>query len=65
LDWTYISPAAEIHPGQRTGEYRVSGDQLLVNDDGKSTISFEDYAVAVLDELEQGTHIGERMSVAN
>jgi uncharacterized protein len=65
LDWTYISPAAEIHPGQRTGEYRVSGDQLLVNDEGKSTISFEDYAAAVLDELEQGTHIGQRMSVAN
>lgn len=65
LDWTYISPAAEIHPGRRTGAYRISGDQLLVNDEGKSTISFEDYAVAVLDELERGTHLGQRMSVAN
>jgi putative NADH-flavin reductase len=65
LDWTYISPAAEIHPGRRTGEYRVSGDQLLVDEEGKSHISFEDYAVAVLDALEQGAHFGRRMSVAN
>jgi putative NADH-flavin reductase len=65
LDWTYISPAAEIRPGRRTGEYRISGDQLLVNDDGKSTISIEDYAVAVLDQIEQGAHLGERISVAN
>jgi putative NADH-flavin reductase len=65
LDWTYISPAAEIHPGRRTGAYRVSGDQLLTNEEGRSTISFEDYAVAVLDEIEQGAHFGQRMSVAN
>lgn len=65
LDWTYISPAAEIHAGQRTGEYRVSDDQLPVNDEGLSSISFEDYAVAVLDEIEQGAHLGRRMSVAN
>jgi putative NADH-flavin reductase len=65
LDWTYVSPAAEIHPGRRTGEYRISDDRLLVNDDGKSTISFEDYAVALLDELERGAHLGQRMSVAN
>ncbi|MEO5815676.1 MAG: NAD(P)H-binding protein [Gemmatimonadaceae bacterium] len=65
LDWTYISPAAEIRPGRRTGEYRISGDQLLVNDAGKSTISIEDFAVAVLDQLEQGAHVGERISVAN
>ena len=65
LDWTYISPAAEIHPGTRTGKYRVSGEQLLVNEEGRSVISFEDYAVAVLDELEKGAHIRERMSVAD
>jgi putative NADH-flavin reductase len=57
LDWTYISPAAEIHPGSRTGRYRVSGDQLLENDQGESTITFEDYAVALLDELESGAHL--------
>ena len=51
--------------GQRTGEYRVSDDQLPVNDEGLSSISFEDYAVAVLDVIEQGAHLGRRMSVAN
>jgi putative NADH-flavin reductase len=64
LEWTYISPAPEIHPGERTGRYRISGDHLLVNDEGKSTISFEDYAVAVLDELEKSAHLKQRMSVA-
>jgi putative NADH-flavin reductase len=64
LDWTYLSPAAEFAPGAHTGQYRVSGDQLLVDDKGKSFISFEDYAVAVLDELEQPHHIGERFGVA-
>ncbi|MEO8334604.1 MAG: NAD(P)H-binding protein [bacterium] len=65
LDWTYISPAAEVRPGRRTGAYRVSGDQLLTNDAGESTISFEDFAVAVLDQIEQHAHVGERISVAN
>jgi uncharacterized protein len=64
LDWTYLSPAAEIQPGRRSGAYRVSGEQLLVNEEGKSTISFEDYAVAVLDELERNEHVGERFAVA-
>jgi putative NADH-flavin reductase len=64
LDWTYLSPAAEIAPGERTGTYRTSGDQLLVDANGKSFISFEDYAVAVLDELEHPTHIGQRFGVA-
>ncbi len=65
LDWTYISPAAELRAGRRTGEYRISGDQLLVNDEGKSTMSFEDYAVAVLDQIETGAHLGERISVGD
>src|SRR6476659_4903773 len=52
LDWTYLSPAAEIAPGKRTGKYRTTDDKLLTDDKGKSFISFEDYAVAVLDELE-------------
>jgi uncharacterized protein len=64
LDWTYLSPAAEIHPGRRSGEYRVSGDQFIVDEKGKSTITFEDYAVAVLDELEKPQHVGERFAVA-
>jgi uncharacterized protein len=64
LEWTYLSPAAEIAPGERTGTYRTTGDQLLVDGDGKSFITFEDYAVAVLDELEDPRHVGCRFGVA-
>jgi len=64
LDWTYLSPAVEIGPGERTGQYRTTGDQVLVDAAGKSFISFEDYAVAVLDELERPRHIGRRFGVA-
>ena len=64
LDWTYLSPAAEIGPGERTGKYRTTGDQLLVDSAGKSFISFDDYAVAVLDELERPRHVGRRFAVA-
>ncbi len=64
LDWTYLSPAAEIGPGERTGTYRTTGDQLLVDAAGKSFITFEDYAVAVLDELERPQHVGRRFGVA-
>ncbi len=64
LNWTYLSPAAETGPGERTGKYRTTADQLLVDSAGKSFISFEDYAVAVLDELERPRHIGRRFGVA-
>lgn len=64
LDWTYLSPAAEIAPGQRTGKYRTTDDKLLTDDKGKSFISFEDYAVAVLDELERPKHVAKRFGVA-
>jgi putative NADH-flavin reductase len=64
LDWTYLSPAAEIGPRERTGSYRTTGDQLLTDAAGKSFISFEDYAVAVLDELERPKHISGRFGVA-
>jgi hypothetical protein len=64
LDWTYLSPAAEIAPGERTGRYRTTGDQFLVDDQGRSFITFEDYAVAVVDELEQPQHVGRRFGVA-
>jgi putative NADH-flavin reductase len=64
LDWTYLSPAAEIAPGARSGKYRTTGDQLLVDAKGKSFITFEDYAVAVLDELERPKHVGKRFGVA-
>ncbi len=65
LDWTYLSPAAEIAPGERTGTYRTTDDQLLVDAEGRSFITFEDYAVAVLDELERPQHVGRRFGVAH
>jgi uncharacterized protein len=64
LDWTYLSPAAEIAPGKRTGKYRTTKDQLLKDDSGRSFITFEDYAVAVLDELEHPKHVATRFGVA-
>jgi putative NADH-flavin reductase len=64
VDWTFLSPAAEIHPGERTGKYRTTGDQFLADDKGKSSISYEDYAVALLDELERPRHAGQRFGVA-
>lgn len=65
LDWTYISPAAAIEPGERTGTYRKGNDQLLVDAQGNSAISAEDYAVALVDELEKNEAIQRRISVAN
>ncbi|MFG2370115.1 NAD(P)-dependent oxidoreductase [Streptomyces sp. NPDC048504] len=64
LDWTYVSPAAEIAPGTRTGRFRVGGDQFMTDDQGRSFISAEDYAVAFVDELEADAHPRGRMSVA-
>lgn len=64
LDWTFLSPAAEIHPGERTGHYRTTADQFIADDQGRSRISYEDYAVALLDELERPQHVGRRFGVA-
>ncbi|WP_372350454.1 NAD(P)-dependent oxidoreductase [Streptomyces sp. KL116D] len=64
LDWTYISPAAEIAPGERTGEFRIGGDRLMTDPAGNSRISAEDYAVAFVDEIERDAHSRGRMSVA-
>lgn len=63
LDWTYISPSAEIAPGERTGRFRVGTNQLLSDAQGKSFISMEDFAFAVLDEIENPVHIREQMTV--
>jgi hypothetical protein len=64
LEWSFLSPAAEIAPGERTGRYRTTADQFLVDAAGRSFITFEDYAVAVLDELERPQHVGRRFGVA-
>lgn len=63
LDWTYISPPPGFTPGERTGTFRVGGDEVLVGPDGTAAISFEDYAIAVVDELEQPQHRGARFTV--
>jgi uncharacterized protein len=63
LDWTYVSPAAFIHPGERTGRYRLGGDELVADENGNSEISAEDYAIAIADLLEQGAHPGARVAV--
>ena len=62
--WTYLSPPARLAPGERTGVYRPGGDELLVDGSGESSISMEDYAVAVVDEAERAHHIGRRFTVA-
>ncbi|MEU0569834.1 NAD(P)-dependent oxidoreductase [Nonomuraea sp. NPDC005983] len=64
VDWTYVSPAAEIGPGERTGVYRIGGDQLLTDARGRSYISAEDFAVAIADEVENGAHPRKRITVA-
>ncbi|WP_432092711.1 NAD(P)-dependent oxidoreductase [Streptomyces sp. bgisy100] len=63
IDWTNISPAAKIAPGERTGSYRTALDDLVTDDNGDSAISVEDYAVAVLDEIENGSHRRQRFAV--
>ena len=64
LNWTFVSPAAEFIPdGARTGEYILAGDFFTVNEAGESKISYADYAIAFVDEIESGKHIQERISV--
>ena len=61
--WTYFSPAAQIYAGERTGRFRLGGDQLIVDADGRSRISFEDAAIALIDEIEVPRHIQRRFTV--
>ena len=64
VKWTYVSPSAFFNPeGARTGAYVLGKDQLLVNAAGDSTVSYADYAVAMIDEAEAGKHIRERITV--
>ncbi|KAF1043492.1 MAG: hypothetical protein GAK35_02189 [Herbaspirillum frisingense] len=63
IEWTFLSPSALFIAGERTGKFRLGGDQLLVGTDGKSWISYEDYAIALLDELEQPRHVRARFTV--
>jgi putative NADH-flavin reductase len=62
LDWTFFSPSRFFQPGERTGQFRLGQDDLLFGADGRSAISFEDYAVALVDELEHPRHIRQRFT---
>jgi putative NADH-flavin reductase len=63
IDWTYLSPSAFFEPGQRTGKFRLGQDELLTDANRKSWISMEDYAIALVDELEQPQHRRQRFTV--
>ncbi|MGE8500163.1 MAG: NAD(P)-dependent oxidoreductase [Pseudomonas sp.] len=63
LDWSFISPPAHLHPGERTGQFRIGADQLLMKGDEPAGISVADLAVAIIDELERPTHIQRRFTV--
>lgn len=63
-DWTYLSPPALLTPGERTGGYRLGHDELLLDAKGRSAISMEDFAVALLDEAEEPQHRRMRFTVA-
>ena len=64
LNWTFISPASEFEPdGEKTGDYILAGEIFTTNDKGISRISYADYAIGLVDELENGNHVQERISL--
>ena len=63
INWTYFSPAAFFVPGERTGKFRLGTNQLIANEQGDSRISLEDYAIALVDELESPKHERERFTI--
>lgn len=63
IDWTYLAPAAYFEPGERTGKFRLGKDELIANAQQESRISMEDYAIALVDELEKPSHHRQRFSV--
>ena len=63
LEWSVLAPSAELKPGERTGTFRLGRDRLLVDAHGESKISVQDFAVAMIDELERPSHIRQRFTV--
>ena len=63
INWTYFSPPMLIQPGERTGKFRLGGDDLIKDDQGNSSVSFEDYAIALVDELEKPAHERSRFTI--
>lgn len=66
VNWTYVSPAGDFQAdGERTGKYILAGEELQLNAKGESVISYADYAIAMVDEIESGNHIKQRISVVS
>ena len=66
LKWTFVSPAADFQAdGERTGEYILAGEEFTLNSRGESTLSYADYAIAMVDEIESGDHVAQRISVVS
>jgi putative NADH-flavin reductase len=63
IDWTFLSPSVFFEPGERTGKFRLGKDELLTAETGKSHISYEDYSIALLDEIEKPQHVKSRFTV--
>ncbi|WP_040847590.1 NAD(P)-dependent oxidoreductase, partial [Nitrospirillum viridazoti] len=63
VEWTFLSPSAFFFAGERTGRFRLADDQLLVDATGKSQVSYEDFAVALVDEVESPAHVNRRFTV--
>lgn len=63
FDWTFLSPAVVIGPGDRTGKFRLGKDNVVADENGDSKISYDDYAIAMVDELEQGNNIKARFTL--
>jgi len=63
LQWTFLSPSAEFVDGERTGHFRLGKDDLLASAQGRSWISFADYAIAMIDEVEKPAHVQQRFTV--
>lgn len=64
LDWTVLTPAFEFTAGERTGKFRLGNGEIITDQNGKSAISFEDYSIAMLDEIEQPRHLKKQFSIA-
>lgn len=66
VKWTFLSPAGDFQAeGERTGEYKLGGEELILNEKGESVISYSDYAIAMIDEAENANYIGKRFSVVS
>jgi len=63
LEWSFLAPSAQMAPGVRTGKFRLGGDALLIDAQGDSRISVQDFAVAMIDEPEKPSHVRQRFTV--